>query len=86
MPEATHYNLLLYQNQKYQVQQCNNATLSLSKVGEQSSFKSEERRELYLYLCLCGVVWPQVGLIFGSFVMGLHKWVGGVNTVITPVI
>lgn len=28
-PEATHYNLLLYQNQKYHVQQCNNATLCL---------------------------------------------------------
>lgn len=51
-PEATHYNLLLYQNQKYHVQQCNNATLCLSKVGAQPPFQFEERRELYLYLCL----------------------------------
>lgn len=39
-------------NQKYHIQQCNNATLCLSKVGAQPPFPFEERRELYLYLCL----------------------------------
>lgn len=34
------------------VQQCNNASLCLSKVGAQPPFQFEERRELYLYLCL----------------------------------
>lgn len=85
-PEATHYNPLLYQNQKYHVQQCNNATLCLSKVGAQPPFFSSRRGGNYICICvsLCGVVMPQVDFIFwGGFVVGCHGRVGGVRTVIS---
>lgn len=34
-------------------------------------------------MSLCGVVMPQLDLIFGGFVVGHHGRVGGVRTVIS---
>lgn len=94
-PEATHYNLLSYQNQKYNVQQCNNATLCLWSWCTATFSVRGEEGILLVSVSLCVVssclklIWFPLFLCVwgGGVVVGRHgRRVGGARTVIISVI